>query len=156
MFRLDVPGYGTLAIEHFVSDFSGTLSEDGTLLEGVRDKLNELSRLMEIHIVTSDTFGKAREELRGVLCTLHMIEGSDHNRLKQQYVMRLGADTVASLGNGNNDIGMLETSRIGIVVCLKEGCSVAAMKAAQIAVRSPIDAIDLFFFPNRLIATLRR
>jgi soluble P-type ATPase len=156
MFTLDIPGYDCLVLEHFVSDFSGTLSEDGTLLAGVREKLNELSKIMRIHIVTSDTFGKAKDELVGVSCTLHMLEGPDHTMQKEYYVIDLGADRVVSVGNGNNDVRMLQVSRIGITVCLKEGCSVEAMKAAQIAVRSPIDAIDLFLFPNRLIATLRR
>jgi soluble P-type ATPase len=156
MFTLDIPGYNRLVLEHFVSDYSGTLAEDGILLPGVREKLNELSKIMHIHIVTSDTFGKAKNELAGVSCRLHMLEGPDHTRQKEEYIVNLGAGGVVSLGNGNNDVRMLRASRIGIAVCLKEGCSVEAMEAAQIAVRSPIDAIDLFLFPNRLIATLRK
>jgi soluble P-type ATPase len=156
MFSVDISGYGSLVLEHFVSDFSGTLSEDGNLLPGVREKLNELAKIMQIHVVTSDTFGKAGDQLRGILCTLHMLEGADHSGQKQQYIQNLGADRVVSLGNGNNDVRMLQTSRLGIAVCLKEGCSCEAMRAAQVIVRSPIDAMDLFLFPNRLIATLRK
>lgn len=156
MFTIDIPGYGSLELEHFVSDFSGTLSEDGILLAGVREKLNELSKIMHIHVVTSDTFGKAKDELAGVFCTLHTLAGFDHTAQKEDYIRKLGSDKVVSLGNGNNDIRMLQISRIGVAVCLKEGCSYEAVKAAQIVVRSPIDAIDLFLFPNRLVATLRK
>ena len=32
MIDIDIPGSGTLKLEHFVTDFSGTLSEDGIVL----------------------------------------------------------------------------------------------------------------------------
>jgi len=156
MIVFDIPGYDRLELEHFVTDFSGTLSEDGTLLAGVKEKLNDLSEKLHIHVLTSDTFGKARDELTGVHCTLHVLEGFDHTEQKEKYVIKLGARTVVALGNGNNDIRMLKAARVGVAVCLREGCSGDAIKAAQILVRSPIDAIDLLLFPKRLIATLRR
>jgi len=156
MIDLDIPGYDRLELEHFVTDFSGTLSEDGTLLADVKEKLNDLSEKLRIHVLTSDTFGKARDELTGVHCTLHVLEGADHTAQKERYVVQLGAEKVIALGNGNNDIRMLKAARVGIAVCLREGCSVEALIAAQLLVRSPIDAIDLFLFPKRLIATLRR
>jgi len=56
---------------------------------------------------------------------------------------------------GHSDAKMLRAAKVGIVVCLKEGCSVEALKAAKILVRSPIDAIDLLLNPKRLTATLR-
>lgn len=156
MFVLDIPGFGRLELEHFVSDFSGTLSEDGSVLPGVKDKLRELSRQFCIHVLTSDTFGKAHQELKDVQCVLHVLAGSNHSDQKEAYIMKLGAEKVAALGNGNNDIHMLKKARLGIAVCLREGCSVDALKASSILVGSPIDAIDLFLFPKRLIATLRR
>jgi P-type E1-E2 ATPase len=156
MFILDIPGYDRLVLEHFVSDYSGTLSEDGNLLAGVREKLNELSDTLQIHVLTSDTFGKAKDELKGIHCTLHVLEGHNHTKQKARYVSELGGDNVVALGNGNNDVEMLKAARVGISICLKEGCSLDAMKASQIVVRSPIDAIDLFLFPKRLIATLRK
>jgi len=156
MIVLDIPGYDRLELEHFVTDFSGTLSEDGTLLAGVKEKLNDLSEKLHIHVLTSDTFGKARDELTGVHCTLHVLAGFDHTEQKEKYVIKLGARTVVALGNGNNDIRMLKAARVGVAVCLREGCSGEAIKASQILVRSPLDAIDLLICPKRLIATLRR
>jgi soluble P-type ATPase len=50
---------------------------------------------------------------------------------------------------------MLRAAKLGIAVCLKEGCSKRATEAAQIFVKSPLDAIDLLLSPKRLIATLR-
>lgn len=152
---IDIPGYGLLELEHFVTDFSGTLSEDGRVLPEVTKKLNELSKKLRIHVLTSDTFGRAQQELRGVNCTLHILEGEGHIFQKEKYVSDLGAEKVVAVGNGNNDTRMLGTARLGITVCLKEGCSVDALKSSTIFVKSPIDAIDLLLNPKKLIATLR-
>jgi len=155
VFVLDIPGYGLLELKHFVTDFSGTLSEDGIIMPGVKEKLNELARKLKIHVLTSDTFGRAREELRGINCIVHVLEGEDHTAQKENYVKSLGAERVAAFGNGNNDSRMLRAAKLGIVVCLGEGCSRKTFCASQIFVASPIDAIDLFLYPKRLTATLR-
>ncbi len=156
MITLDIPGSGIIKIEHFVTDFSGTLSEDGCLLSGVKEKLNALSEEVQVHVLTSDTFGRAHKELERINCTVHILEGSDHAGQKEKYVISLGAEKVVALGNGNNDARMLEAAEIGIAVCLKEGCSVEALTAAKILVMSPLDAIGLLLNPKRLIATLRK
>jgi soluble P-type ATPase len=155
MVKVEIPGYGLLELEHFVTDFSGTLSEDGGVLPGVREKLNELSSKLKIHVLTSDTFGRAEKELKGVNCILHVLKGGGHVFQKEKYVLDLGADKVVALGNGNNDTNMLRTAKLGICVCLKEGCSVEALTSSKIFVFSPIDAIDLLLYTKRLIATLR-
>lgn len=80
----------------------------------------------------------------------------DHTLEKRRYVEGLGADGVFAIGNGNNDIGMLSAARIGVAVCLAEGCSGEAAAAADILVQSPLDALDLLLNTNRMIATLRR
>jgi soluble P-type ATPase len=155
MVKVEIPGYGPLELEHFVTDFSGTLSEDGVVLPGLREKLNELSSKLKIHVLTSDTFGRAEKELKGVNCILHILKGEGHVFQKEKYVLNLGADKVVALGNGNNDVSMLRTAKLGICVCLKEGCSVEALTASKIFVLSPADAIDLLLYTKRLIATLR-
>ncbi len=156
MITLDIPGSFRLEIEHFVSDFSGTLSEDGVLLPGVKESLNDLSEKVHIHVLTSDTFGRARKELEGINCTVHILEGSDHTGQKEQYVLSLGPESVVAIGNGNNDARMLKAAGLGIAVCLKEGCSVESLQAANIYIRSPLDGVELLLNPKRLIATLRR
>ena len=156
MIRLDIPGFGILELRHLVSDFSGTLAEDGVLLPKIQEKLRELSGHLTVHVITSDTFGTAREELSGVTCRLQVLEGHRHLEQKETYISSLGSDTVVAFGNGNNDAGMLRAARLGICVCLKEGCSVAALHASAVLVSSPVDAIDLLLNPKRLTATLRR
>ncbi len=155
MIRIEILGSGFIELEHFVTDFSGTLSEDGILLTGVKYKLNVLSNMLTIHVLTSDTFGRAIEELKGINCEVHVLEGEGHITQKEKYVIDLGPDRVVALGNGKNDALMLKAARLGISVSLKEGCSKDALDASEIFVKSPIDAIDLLLKPKRLIATLR-
>lgn len=155
MFELDIPGFGFLRLQHLVSDFTGTLSVDGKLLPGVREKLNKISNSLTIHILTADTFGMARAELEGVNCEIHILTGEDHDIQKEEYVKTLGAENVIAFGNGNNDRRMLRAAKVGIAVCLNEGCSIDALKSADIFVLSPIDALDLLLSPKRLKATLR-
>ena len=151
-----VPGYGALHLEHCVSDFSGTLSEDGRLLPGVRERIEQLSALMRCHILTADTHGRAAQELEGLDCIVKFLVSDDHTCEKRRYIEGLGAQSVFAIGNGNNDAGMLRAARVGVAVCLAEGCSGETAAAADILVRSPLDALDLLLKTNRLIATLRR
>ena len=155
MFEIDVPGFGLVRLEHLVTDFTGTLSVDGMLVPGIREQLGKIAEFLKVHVVTADTFGKARGELEGVNCEFHLLHGEDHDVQKKDYVTKLGTEKVVALGNGNNDRKMLKVVRIGIVVCLKEGCSKDALTSADILVTSANDALDLLLNPKRLKATLR-
>lgn len=155
MIEVDIPGFGPVRIAHVVTDFTGTLSVDGTLVPGVRERLVGLSGLLRLHVLTADTFGRARGELEGLDCEFLLLTGDDHDVQKEQYVMQLGPENVAALGNGNNDRRMLKAARVGIAVCLKEGCSKDALTSADVIVTSANDALDLVLNPTRLKATLR-
>jgi soluble P-type ATPase len=155
MFELDIPGFGLIRLEHLVSDFTGTLSVDGKLIAGVRERLNSIAEFLNIHILTADTFGRARGELRGINCEVHILIGEDHDIQKEEFIKRLGPDKVIAFGNGNNDRRMLRMARIGIAVMLDEGCSVDAVNSSNILVKSINDGLDLLLNPLRLKATLR-
>lgn len=155
MFTLDIPGFGPVRLEHLVSDFTGTLSVDGKILPGVKERFNRIAEFLSIHILTADTFGKARAAMRGVKCEIHILEGKRHDIQKKEYVKMLGMEKVIALGNGKNDRSMLRAARVGIAVCLKEGCATEAITSADILVMSPVDALDLLLNPKRVKATLR-
>jgi len=155
MFDTEIPGFGSVKLEHLVSDFTGTLSVDGALLPGVRGQLNEIAKFLKVHILTADTFGKAREELEGIDCEIHIIKGENHDVQKEKYIMNLGAEKVVAFGNGNNDRKMLKAARLGIAVSQGEGCSVEAIMAANIHVTNANVGLDLLLHPKRCKATLR-
>lgn len=155
MHEMEIPGFGSVRLKHLVSDFTGTLSVDGKLVPGVAERLNSIGEFLDIHILTADTFGKAKAELEGINCRVHILEGEAHDIQKESYIKELGPEGVITLGNGNNDRRMLKAARIGIALLLEEGCAVDAMVASDILVRSTVDALDLILNPKRMKATLR-
>ena len=155
MIEIDIPGFGPVRLEHLVSDFTGTLSVNGILLPKVEARLNKLSETEKIHILTADTFGKAQAALKDVKCEMHILTGENHDVQKEEYVNKLGAESVVAMGNGKNDRKMLKAARIGIAVTEGEGCAVDAIMSADIHVRSALDGLDLLLNPKRLKATLR-
>ena len=74
---------------------------------------------------------------------------------KENYILNLGAVNTVAIGNGNNDARILKTAKVGIAVCLAEGCATTAIRTADILTHSILDALDLLLYPDRLKATLR-
>jgi soluble P-type ATPase len=152
---LDVPGVGRLSLRHLVLDFTGTLSVGGVLIDGVGERLQELAKTFSIHVLTADTFGKARQALEGFPVQVTVMTESPEDRFKESYVERLGPDQVAAMGNGNNDRLMLKKACLGVAVLEGEGCSVEAFRNADLAVRDIRDGLDLLRQPLRIKAGLR-
>jgi P-type E1-E2 ATPase len=155
MLEIDIPGFGSVKLRHLVTDFTGTLSMDGKLLPGVKERLNKIAKFLTIHVLTSDTFGTAKSELKDVLCKASVLKGECHDVQKEEYVGNLGASSVVAFGNGNNDRKMLRAARLGIAVTEGEGCSVDVLMAADIHVTSIKNGLDLLLNPKRCKATLR-
>ncbi|MFH2037435.1 MAG: HAD hydrolase family protein [Candidatus Zixiibacteriota bacterium] len=157
MINISIPGLEPISIKYLASDFSGTLSVDGIVSPGIIDRLNQLAQLVEIHILTADTHGKVDEALAGVDCRLVKLDSTAglQDIQKEKYIEQLGSNAVMAIGNGRNDRLMLKRAIIGVAVCLDEGCSVEALKSADIIIKSAESALDLLLFPNRLKATLR-
>jgi soluble P-type ATPase len=73
--RVSIPSFGEVHVKTLCSDFTGTLSLGGELVDGVAARLHELAKLVDIHVVTSDTNDTAREALAGLPVVLHRVEG---------------------------------------------------------------------------------
>jgi soluble P-type ATPase len=155
MLEIDIPGYRALRLAHLVLDYNGTLACDGELLDGVRDRLTALAGMLQIHILTADTFGKARAQLVGVPCVLSILSADDQDRRKLEYIQRLGTEATVCVGNGRNDRRMLQEAGLGIVVVQAEGASVQTVLAADVLAPDILAALDLLTHPLRLVATLR-
>ena len=155
MIVIEIPGIGKLKIKHLVCDYSGTLSVDGKLANGVLERLNQLSNHIDIFIITADTHGRAKDELLGINCNLTKIYPGKESLQKEKFIAELGVENSIAIGNGANDQAMLKTAKVGIAVCLSEGVSPQTLLGADVIVNSITDALDLILKPNRLIATLR-
>ncbi|HEY7064406.1 MAG TPA: HAD hydrolase family protein [Chloroflexota bacterium] len=153
---IDVPGWQTLNLAHLVLDVNGTIALDGELMAGVGDRLVGLQRLLQVHLVSADTRGTL-DALAGELGlrAQRLTQGLEAEQ-KAQFVQSLGAAQVVAIGNGANDVAMLQTAALGIAVLGPEGMATAALTAADVLVASIQDALDLLAEPRRLVATLRR
>ena len=155
MIEVAVPEHAKLNLENLVLDYNGTLACDGALLAGVRERLEQLSDRIAIHVVTADTFGTTRIELEGLPCHLTVLSPGGQAEAKAAHVRGLGADRTACIGNGRNDRLMLATAALGIAVLQEEGAAKDSLMAAHVICRDIREALDLLLVPLRLTATLR-
>ncbi len=158
---IDIPGFGRREICALLTDFTGTLSRGGKLAPGVKDRLVRLSAVIDIHVLTADTFGSAEKELAGIALTLHRLEGEGggHDVQKRNLGRQFALRSCLVLGNGNNDRLLLASAReeggVAIAVDNGEGCATDALLNAHLFVTGAANALDLLIEPKALKATLR-
>ena len=155
MMEITIPGYGDIEIKNLVLDFNGTLAKDGSLINGVAELIQEISQTVNIYVITADTFGSVRLEMKELPVKVIQIGTDDERNRKLELIKKLDFKVTASIGNGSNDEWMLKESRLGICIMGQEGCSIKALKNADLVISDIKNALELFIFPNRLIATLR-
>jgi len=155
MIKLTVPGRGNYTLENLVLDLNGTIALDGEIIDGVEERLQLLSKLLKIAIVTADTYGNAQRLEASRQIKIHKIDTGEEESQKLKLVQQLGKDNTVSIGNGANDASMLRESALGICVLGKEGASATAITNADLVVSGIIAALELLLNPKRLVATLR-
>ncbi len=156
MLTINIPGYDELQLNHLVLDYNGTLAVDGQLIDGVAERLQTLSKNLQIHVVTADTFGGVKTALEGVNCKLAILSSSQGQDIaKLEYIEQLDSTTTVAIGNGRNDHLMLKSVALGIVVIQTEGAAIETLTAANVVTTDILAALDLLSHPKRLIATLR-
>jgi soluble P-type ATPase len=159
--QIKIPDHPDLSIQRIVTDYNGTLSQAGKLSSGVAERLRRLIEIIEIDVITSDTFGTAAAELAPTgLKPVLLAPGVRHEAAKEAHVQSRGAAHTAAFGNGNNDALMLkavkEAGGLAVAVDNGEGCAVQTLLSAEVLVVGIANALDLILDPTRCKATLRR
>lgn len=156
---LDIPGFGKLELRRLVSDYTGTCSYGGKITRGLERRMVALSELLDIHVLTADTFGTAAEELRNIPMKLIHLEPGQEDVRKMEYVLRQEPRHAVALGNGLNDRLLLKTVKeaggLAVAVDNGEGCAIETLLNAGLLVTGAENALDLLLEPDRLRATLR-
>jgi len=156
MLKVSLPGREqTLELENLLLDQNGTITGDGVLLPGVAERVAKLREQLDIYLLTADTFGSAVAVAEELDITLFKVSPEQGGPDKKDFLLNLDPAKTAAIGNGFNDAMMLEDAAVSVAVIGPEGCAVAALRKADIAVNNINDALDLFINPLRLVATLR-
>ena len=154
MIQVTIPGREPLQIEHLILDVDGTIALEGTLLPGVVERLHTLQDYVEVHLLTTDHYGTQAsiDTQLGLTATVIQHGGTE----KGGYALQLGADNVAALGNGLNDIPLFNTVALRIAVLGPEGLAPGLISASDVLVRDVNEGLDLLLSPDRVVATLQR
>jgi len=143
-------------IKHIVLDYNGTIAKDGKLKGEVANLLPLLAQKYTLHVITADTFGSVKKELQNFKLHVKVLQSEDHTLEKKLYIDELNADECVAIGNGNNDIKMIQSAAIGIAVLGDEGCSTQSLLASDITCKYIAEALELMLNTKRLVATLRK
>ena len=155
MIEIIVPDYKTFKLEHLCLDYNGTLAFHGELKDKVGEVLTVLAQHLEVHILTADTFGNVKEQLKDLPVDIVLIGKDEQAKGKLQFVEDLGFENSVCMGNGRNDAKMLKEAAIGIALVQEEGAASVAVLNADIVCKDILDALHLLLYPTRMIATLR-
>lgn len=153
--RIDIPGRSSLEISHLVLDYNGTLACNGVLNDELSERLISLSNEVAVHIITADTYGTVQSQCDGLGVSVHVIERENQDIEKLRFLESLGSGSCIAVGNGMNDVLMLQHAALGFAVIQEEGACTKAVMASDVVFRSILDAMDALIHPERLAATLR-
>ena len=154
MLEINIPGREPLKLDHLVLDYNGTIAKDGKLIPSVPERLVALSAVMQIHVLTADTFCSVESECRDLPVAVHTFPKENAAQSKLEIVNSLSGGVVC-VGNGFNDILMFDAASLSVAVMDEEGVCTALLPHADVLVASPAAALDLLIKKDRLRATLR-
>lgn len=154
MIKIQIPGREELTLSHLILDYNGTIAEDGNIIEGIRPRLDVLSKDLSIYVITADTHGTAAKKCEGLPLQVLTFPTTEVGKIKAEEAQKLDGGVI-TIGNGFNDIQMSDVADLSICVMGREGCCGALLMHTDVVVTSIEDALDLILIPGRLRATLR-
>lgn len=149
----NVPEVGEIEINTIVLDLNGTLSVNGSIPNGVKEKLSKLKEMgIAIILFTGDQRGTAKD-----LCEEYGIEfiRTKSGKEKEQAMEKFDPETTAAIGNARIDIGTFKHAKVSIATLQSEGIHANILSHVDVVVPSINDALDFFIEKNTFAATMR-
>lgn len=156
MITIQRPGQSNLEIEFILIDFEGTLASDRRVHPKAKDKISLLSKRTKIYILTKEEKERAEELLKKVKTEIVYLTEGKSSQKKLDLLRQLGRARTVAVGNGMDDVPMIEKAGLGICVLGREGTSSEAMKKADLVFMDILDALDFLLKPLRQRATLSK
>lgn len=154
MLEFKIPGREVLKIENLCLDYNGTIAYNGELIDGVKEKIIELSNKLNIYVLTADTYKTVEKQCENLGIQVKTFDQEGAALCKEKIIKSLDGNT-ASIGNGFNDIQMFDNSVLSFAVIEQEGLCSKLLNHSDIVVTSIIDAFNLLLDENKMKATLR-
>ena len=156
MITIQRPGQSNLEIEFILIDFEGTLASDRRVHPKAKDKISLLSKRTKIYILTKEEKERAEELLKKVKTEIVYLTEGKSSQKKLDLLRQLGPARTVAVGNGMDDVPMIEEAGLGICVLGREGTSSEAMKKADVVFMDILDALEFLLKPLRQRATLSK
>lgn len=150
-----IPGFKKLELENVLLDFNGTLATDGKISVIVKNYLRKVAEKYHVYVITADTHHSVSRECRDLPICLRTFESDYVADAKLAVIEQLGGESCVAIGNGRNDIKMLQQAALSIAVLDQEGIYAPLLINADVATKSIEDALAMLLDEKRLIATLR-
>ncbi len=152
--KIKVPGAGLYNIETVVLDLNGTISVNGKVVVGVKERINQINSLgIKTILFSGDTQGTA-DKIAKDLGVVFIKTNSASEKLKE--IKKLNPNKCVAIGNGLIDASFLKAAKLGIAVMQAEGVHTKAILAADIVMNNINDALDLILNEKVFISTLRK
>ncbi len=154
MISIQRPGQRPLETEYLLIDYEGTLAVDARVHPKAKDKINLLSKRLNIYILAKGEKEKIEERLKNVKAEALFLKEEDASREKLDLLRKLGPERTIAIGNGRDDAPMLEEAGFSICVIGKEGASGETLKRADLVVTDILSGLDFLLKPLRQKNTL--
>jgi soluble P-type ATPase len=154
MILLQRPGQNPLEIEFILLNFEGTLVTDRRIHPKAKDKLNLLSKRTNIYILAKGEQEAIREILKKVKAEVVYFKEGEVSQGKLDLLRQLGAAKTVAIGNGVDDVPMIEEAGLGICIIGVEGTSGEAVKKADVVFTDILHALGFLLKPMRHKAAL--
>ncbi len=149
-------GMEPLEIRNLALDFNGTIATDGQIIPGLQEKIAAIeAQGVRVCCLTADSHGTATPQCEKAGIEVRRFPLAEAGLEKAAIVQEMKGDTMA-IGNGLNDIPMLDAAEMAVAVIGPEGCSARLISHADIVVTSIFDALDLLLKPTRAKGLLRK
>ncbi len=155
--HVKVPWGEKYIIQNVVFDLNGTLATNGEIAKTTEELLKELAQNTKIYIITADTHNtaeKLKEEI-GELCEIIVLTSDEHDLEKARFVHSLGFRETVTLGNGANDLKMVQEGVLSFGVIGGEGAYGPLLTKVDIVVNNIDHAIKMLLNPMKIVATIR-
>jgi soluble P-type ATPase len=154
MITIQRPGQSNLEVEFILIDFDGTLASDRRVHPKAKDKINLLSKRTKIYILAAEEKERVEDALRKVKAEIIYLTQGESSQKKLDLLHQLGPAKTVAVGNGVDDVSVLEEAGLGVCVLGKEGAFSEAVKRTDVVFLNILDALDFLLKPLRQKATL--